>query len=88
MNRYNFALIQFSHMMKKATLGMTFCFFVAVFAAPLAYAQSAIPITLSDDMDKVEFDGRWTFLKEWKASSLTHIVDPGNIVIRTAHQDN
>ena len=73
--------------MKKATIvGITFCFFVAVFVAPLAYAQ--IPITISNEMDKVEFDGRWTFLREWKLSSYNDIVDPGRVVIRTAHQDN
>jgi len=73
--------------MKKATIvGITFCFFVAVFVAPLAYAQ--IPITISNEMDKVEFDGRWTFLREWKQSSYNDIVDPGRVVIRTAHQDN
>jgi len=75
--------------MKKATIvGITFCFFVAVFTIPLVYAQSTIPITKSDSMDKVEFDGRWTFTKEWKKSSHNDIFDPGHIVIRTAHQDN
>jgi len=39
-------------------------------------------------MDKVVFDGKWTFSKEWKSSSHNSIVEPGNIVIRTAHQDN
>jgi len=89
LNRYNSTLIQFSSKMKKATIvGMTLCFFVAVFSIPLAYAQSTIPITKSDYMDKVEFDGRWTFLSEWKPSSHTDLVDPGHMVIRTAHQDN
>jgi len=39
-------------------------------------------------MDKVLFDGKWTFLEEWKSSSHDSIVEPGHIVIRTAHQDN
>jgi len=39
-------------------------------------------------MDKVVFDGKWTFLEEWKSSSHNSIVEPGHIVIRTAHQDN
>ena len=69
-------------------VGMTFCFFVAVLVVPLAYAQSTIPITISVDMDKVEFDGRWTFPTEWKKSSYNQMLDPGRIVIRTAHQDN
>lgn len=73
---------------KNATLiGMICCFFVPVLV-PFAYAQSTIPITKSDNMDKVEFDGRWTFSQEWKISSHNDIFDPGHIVIRTAHQDN
>jgi len=89
LNRCYFALIQFSHMMKKPTMvGMTFCFFVAVLVVPLAYAQSTIPITISVDMDKVEFDGRWTFPTEWKKTSYNQMLDPSRIVIRTAHQDN
>jgi len=39
-------------------------------------------------MDKVLFDGKWTFPQEWKQSSLTETWDPGHIVIRTAHLDN
>jgi len=39
-------------------------------------------------MDKVVFDGKWTFLEEWKKSSLNETWDPGYFVIRTAHQDN
>ncbi len=69
-------------------IGITCCFFVAVFAAPLAYAESTIPITRSDGMDKVEFDGKWTSTKEWKKSSRNDIYEPGWVVIRTAHQDN
>ncbi len=39
-------------------------------------------------MDKVVFDGKWTFYEEWKSSSHDAIAEPGLIVIRTAHQDN
>ncbi len=82
-------MIQSNEIKKKATfVGIICCFFVAVFAVPLAYAQSTIPITKSDDMDKVEFDGRWTFTTEWKKSSLNAITQPDHIIIRTAHQDN
>ncbi len=82
-------MIKFNKIKEKSIIvGITCCFFVVVFAAPLAYAESEIPITRSDSMDKVEFDGRWTFPKEWKQSSQNDIRDPGHIVIRTAHQDN
>jgi len=55
---------------------------------PTSYAQS-IPITISPDMDHVIFDGKWTFLQEWKPSSLNEIDTPsGSLYIRTAHYDN
>jgi len=89
LNRYKSTLIQFNEIKKNATIvGITCCFFVAVFAAPLVYAQSTIPITQSTAMDKVVFDGKWTHPKEWKKSSLNEIREPGYIVIRTAHQDD
>jgi len=75
--------------MKNAIMVGLICgFFVALFAAPLAYAESTIPITRSDGMDKVEFDGKWTSQQEWKKSSHDNIFEPGWVVIRTAHQDN
>lgn len=55
---------------------------------PLSYAQS-IPITISGAMDDVIFDGKWTFWREWKESSLTNIeTESGFIYIRTAHWKN
>jgi len=39
-------------------------------------------------MDKVVFDGKWTFAEEWKQSSLTETREHGYFVIRTAHLDN
>ena len=53
---------------------------------PPSYAQT-IPITKSDFMDKVIFDGKWSFVQEWKPTSLTTIDTPsGSLYIRTAHQ--
>jgi len=53
---------------------------------PLAYAQS-IPITISGNMDKVIFDGEWTFRTEWKQSSYTDFsTESETIYLRTAHQ--
>ena len=66
-------------------VGLVSCFFVLILVTPLAYAQ-LIPITKSIHMDKVIFDGKWTFMKEWKASTLTSIDTPsGDIHLRTAH---
>jgi len=82
-------LIKFNKINEKSIIvGITCCFFVVVFTAPLAFAESNIPITKSDSMDKVVFDGKWTFPKEWKQSSFNNILVPSEIVIRTAHQDN
>jgi len=60
------------------------CFIILIFILPSAYAQS-IPITGSIYMKDIVFDGKWTFLKEWKASSLDIIE---RIYIRSAHLDN
>jgi len=68
-------------------LGIACCFFVGVFAMPIAQAQS-IPITKSVDMYKVVFDGKWTFYEEWKPTSLDYMGESGDIYIRSAHQEN
>ena len=48
----------------------------------------AVPITYSDEIEKVEFDGRWSFEREWKASTRTELkTDDGTIFIKTAHKD-
>ncbi len=62
--------------------------FVIVFTAPSVFAES-IPITKSRSMDKVVFDGKWTFMTEWKESSLTFVeTELNTIFLRTAHQEN
>ncbi len=82
-------MVQINDIMKKASLvGISCCFFCIIFAMPLVFAQSTIPITKSDFMDRVVFDGRWTFTQEWKPSSDEIIRDSTIIHIRTAHQDN
>lgn len=54
----------------------------------MVYAQT-IPITISSRMNNVIFDGKWSFVQEWKESSLTQIdSDSGPIYIRTAHWQN
>ncbi len=54
----------------------------------MVHAYEPIPITVSNTMDKIIFDGKWTFEYEWKASSLnTYSYDDGtSIVLRSAHQ--
>jgi len=67
-----------------------FGFFILIFVIPFAHAEP-IAITISDGMEKVIFDGRWTFAKEWKQSSLETIHTESNaalIHIRTAHLNN
>src|SRR5438445_12477598 len=85
-NMYNIKLIEIKKMQK---------FFLAIISAVLlstgiAYADNTIMITKSFYMDKVIFDGKWSFLTEWKKSSLdTLSYDDGTeIELRTAHQNN
>ena len=59
---------------------------LAVINPLIVFAQSdKILITLSDTMDQVNFDGKWSFFTEWKRSG-QDLFDDGNIVLRTAHQ--
>lgn len=52
----------------------------------IVFAQSdRILITLSNTMDQVNFDGKWSFITEWKRSS-QDLFNNGNIILRTAHQ--
>ncbi len=52
-------------------------------------SSEPILITISPDMEKIIFDGKWTFLTEWKPSSLTTINSENKqIILRTAHYEN
>lgn len=54
-----------------------------------ALDEEPILITSSLQMEKVIFDGKWTFPAEWKASSLNEFTYDGmRIILRSAHQDN
>ena len=61
-----------------------------VFAIPAVSASEPIMITVSSTMDKIIFDGKWTFYTEWKQSSLNTISynDSTLIQLRSAHQGN
>ena len=65
--------------------------FTIIFSSEETFASSTetILITISPDMEKVIFDGKWTFMTEWKPSSLTTIViDDKQTILRTAHFEN
>jgi len=64
--------------------------FLLLYSVDNATAANPIMITISTDMDKIIFDGRWTHEIEWKRSSLdTLSYDAETIIqLRTAHQDN
>ena len=75
---------------------MTFIKFLTIItilvlvSIPTAKASEPILITLSGAMDKVIFDGKWTFYSEWKPTSLNTIsYNDGTLIqLRSAHQGN
>ena len=54
------------------------------------FAEEPIPTTYSEAMNEIIFDGKWTFTREWKESSLNSWIlnDGSNLVLRTAHDGN
>jgi hypothetical protein len=59
------------------------------FAISEALAQEEIWITISDNLEQVNFDGKWSFTTEWKHSSLdTMDFDSKLLHLRHAHQEN
>lgn len=71
-------------------LSVTFTLVLILFNVGNAFATDQILITISSSMDKVIFDGKWTFYSEWKSSSLNELSyqDGTTIEVRTAHQVN
>jgi hypothetical protein len=68
--------------------------FSVITIVPVSAAETSrydtIPITISSSLDKVIFDGKWSFGPEWKKSSLDTLSypdDEATIILRTAHQD-
>ena len=53
-----------------------------------AYADDSILISISTNLDKVVFDGKWTDPYEWKQSSYDQFIfdDGSSMHVRTAHQ--
>ena len=65
-------------------------FFLILLLIPInvVFAESLLPITFSNSMDAVYFDGKWSFWEEWKSSSHEEIkVENFVIQFRIAHQD-
>ena len=64
--------------------------FVILFSSWNVALATPIMITISEDMDKIIFDGRWSNFGEWKRSSLDTLSynDGMSIQLRTAHQNN
>ena len=55
----------------------------------LAISDEPILITISYEMKEIIFDGKWSFVSEWKPSSLTTINQENKqIILRTAHFEN
>ena len=61
-----------------------------MFSISNVFAIEPIMITISADRENTVFDGKWTFYKEWKNTSLDtmNFVDGNAFVLRTAHQGN
>ncbi len=78
-------MIRLSHIKLFAVISV-----LILLSIPNASASEPVMITISSTMDKINFDGRWTFYTEWKQSSLNTIsyTDGTQIQLRTAHQDN
>ena len=64
--------------------------FLALYSATSALAINTIMITLSFDMDKIIFDGKWSSTTEWKRTSVDTIYYNNQTIaqLRTGHQDN
>jgi len=65
--------------------------FTLLFSSENVFAldEEPILITSSLQMEKVIFDGKWTFTGEWKSSSLNEFANDGmKIILRSAHQDD
>ena len=67
---------------------------IAIFSfisiSQFVFAEEPVPTTYSEETDKIIFDGKWTFTREWKESSLNSwkLNDGTNLVLRTVHDGN
>lgn len=65
-------------------------FLIINFAAASASSTEQMFITISQDMDKIIFDGKWSYKTEWKQTSLYSLnYDDGTLIqVRLGHQNN
>ena len=78
-------------MYHKLTTLFLILFITNIISSENVFGSSTDPIliTISPKMEEVTFDGKWTFLTEWKPSSLTSVyTDDKQIILRTAHFGN
>ena len=69
--------------------GFLILFVCLIIIYPISiFAEEPIFITKSSTMNKIIFDGKWSFETEWKQSSLKEInTENGIIYLRISHQD-
>ena len=82
-------IVYLSSNIGKNTLKIVFSvILLSIFSWGFAFGDEPILITKSVYMDKIDFDGRWSFQTEWKKSSLNTLTydDGMTIYLRTAHQ--
>lgn len=73
--------------MKNLFLILVILSFILLINFQQSFAETEnILITYSQKVIHIEFDGRWTYLNEWKESSLNSI--GSSVQIRTAHYEN
>lgn len=67
-----------------------FAIFISAFSFNVVFAEEPILISVSSNLDKIHFDGKWTDPYEWKQSSYNRLYfdDGTEIHLRTAHQEN
>lgn len=71
-------------------LKILFVIFFFTSISQFVFAEEPIPTTYSEETDKIIFDGKWTFTREWKESSLNEwrLNDGSGLILRTAHDGN
>ena len=71
-------------MMLKNFIALVILF--SLFGIDLAFADEDLWITITDEADEIIFDGKWTFVQEWKHSSLEQVgSDQDILIIRYSH---
>ena len=65
---------------------LVFVILFSLLGIDLAFADEDLWISITDQADEIIFDGKWTFMQEWKHSSLYKVdTDQGTLIIRYSH---